>query len=92
MSSRGKQETEKLKKNIEDQLNRLLNQLQDLEELKEDLDQDEYESTKNETIEQMKEFQTSLKKMLSGNMTLVDEFGMVQLFLRFEFFTPITKI
>eukprot|EP01156_Anaeramoeba_ignava_P008310 Anaeramoba_ignava/a357988_170.p1 GENE.a357988_170~~a357988_170.p1 ORF type:complete len:202 (+),score=88.31 a357988_170:27-608(+) len=79
MSSRGKQETEKLKKNIEDQLNRLLNQLQDLEELKEDLDQDEYESTKNETIEQMKEFQTSLKKMLSGNMTLVDEFGMVQL-------------
>jgi hypothetical protein len=34
MASRGKFETEKLIKNVEDQLNRLLMQLEDLEELK----------------------------------------------------------
>ena len=43
MANRGQAETEKLRSNIEDQLNRLLSQLEDLEELKEDLDEDEYE-------------------------------------------------
>jgi hypothetical protein len=42
-ANRGKQETEKLQKNIEDQLNRLLSQLEDLEELKADLAEDEYQ-------------------------------------------------
>ena len=37
MNSRGKSETEALKANIEAQLNRLVTQLQDLEDLKEDL-------------------------------------------------------
>lgn len=36
-ASRGKQETDKLQTNIEEQLNRLLTQLNDLEENKEDL-------------------------------------------------------
>lgn len=34
MSTRGKHETDMLKANIDDQLNRLLTQLEDLEELK----------------------------------------------------------
>lgn len=36
------------------QLGRLLQQLQDCEEMKEDLDEDEYETTKNDTIEQLR--------------------------------------
>ncbi|XP_031554463.1 protein LZIC-like [Actinia tenebrosa] len=79
MSSRGQTETHKLKKNLEDQLDRLVAQLTDLEECREDLDEDEYEETKKETLEQMKEFKTSLDKMLAGDMTLVDDLNSMQL-------------
>jgi hypothetical protein len=75
----GSGETNKLKANVEDQLNRLLTQLQDLEDMREDLDDDEYESTKEETLEQMKEFEISLNNMVSGNLSLVSEIGNVQL-------------
>lgn len=44
--SHGDKESAKLRSNIEDQLNRLLTQLQDLEDMKGDLDAKEYESTK----------------------------------------------
>ena len=53
MTSRGSAETEKLKKNLNDQLERLMQQLQDLEECREDLDDDEYEETKKETLDQL---------------------------------------
>ena len=79
MSSRGENETSSLRKNIEDQLNRLLTQLADLEEMKGELDVDEYNSVRSETIEQMKEFEVYLNKLLSGNITLIDQFGCVQL-------------
>jgi len=78
MTSRGAQETQKLKANVQDQLNRLLSQLKDLEDNKEEL-ADEYDDAKADTIAQLKEFQASLKKMMQGNMTLVDEFGGMQL-------------
>ena len=51
MASRGDLETTKLKANIEDQLNRLLTQLSDLEEMRDELDVDEYEATRKETYE-----------------------------------------
>jgi uncharacterized protein with von Willebrand factor type A (vWA) domain len=72
--SRGQQETEKLRKNVEEQLDRLMAQLQDLEvhvgaiggckeggtdegggvqELRADLDDDEYAETKTDTLEQL---------------------------------------
>jgi len=79
MASRGKSETEKLKHNLEEQLDRLLNQLKDLEECREDLDDDEYEETKRETLEQMQEFEETLKKMVAGNMSLVDQLNGMQL-------------
>merc|ERR1719494_1688983 len=79
MASRGKSETEKLKHNLEEQLDRLLNQLKDLEECREDLDDDEYEETKQETLEQMQEFEETLKKMVAGNMSLVDQLNGMQL-------------
>ncbi|KAG8505597.1 Protein LZIC [Galemys pyrenaicus] len=135
MASRGKTETSKLKQNLEEQLDRLMQQLQDLEEcryiytsdvsiisyasgynvvhlyfavinvavllndfdhscfftwgsvsllqcllhFREELDADEYEETKKETLEQLNEFNDSLKKIMSGNMTLVDELSGMQL-------------
>lgn len=46
---------------------------------REELDTDEYEETKKETLEQLSEFHDSLKKIMSGNMTLVDELSGMQL-------------
>jgi len=77
--SHGKQETAKLKANMEDQLNRLLTQLEDLEEMKGDLSAAEYKSMKDDTLQQLKEFNVTLNKLLAGNMTLVSELGSVQL-------------
>ncbi|MEE6485153.1 hypothetical protein FKM82_014184 [Ascaphus truei] len=79
MASRGKTETSKLRQNLEEQLDRLMQQLQDLEECRDELDADEYEETKKETLEQLSEFNDSLKKIMSGNMTLVDELSGMQL-------------
>ncbi|KAI1231552.1 hypothetical protein IHE44_0008007, partial [Lamprotornis superbus] len=79
MASRGATETSKLKQNLEEQLDRLMQQLQDLEECREELDADEYEETKKETLEQLSEFNDSLKKIMSGDMTLVDELSGMQL-------------
>ncbi|BFZ23904.1 hypothetical protein BsWGS_26943 [Bradybaena similaris] len=79
MASRGAQETSKLKHNLEEQLDRLMQQLTDLEECKADLEPSEYEETKNETLEQLKEFQANLTRMVQGNLSLVDELGGMQL-------------
>lgn len=43
------------------------------------MDEDEYEETKSETLEQLKEFSDSLAKMKGGNMTLVNELNRMQL-------------
>jgi len=64
---------------LEEQLDRLVAQLADLEECREDLDDDEYEETKSETLEQLKEFEQTLKKMVAGDMTLVDQLSGMQL-------------
>lgn len=72
-------ETALLKKNVEEQLQRLLNQLNDLHEEKDNLDPDEYEEMEKDTLDQLKEFQESLKKMMAGDMTLVDELSSVKL-------------
>eukprot|EP01111_Echinosteliopsis_oligospora_P010960 TRINITY_DN349_c0_g1_i1.p1 TRINITY_DN349_c0_g1~~TRINITY_DN349_c0_g1_i1.p1 ORF type:complete len:210 (+),score=66.89 TRINITY_DN349_c0_g1_i1:53-631(+) len=79
MASRGVSETAKLKANVESQLNRLIAQLQDLEELRDDIDEDEYDSTKKDTLEQMKEFDQTLSRLMAGDMTLVSELGSMQL-------------
>uniref|UniRef100_G3NWD3 Leucine zipper and CTNNBIP1 domain containing n=1 Tax=Gasterosteus aculeatus TaxID=69293 RepID=G3NWD3_GASAC len=79
MASRGKSETGKLRQNMEGQLDRLMQQLQDLEECREEMDDEEYEETKKETLEQLSEFNDSLKKIMTGDMTLVDELSGMQL-------------
>lgn len=64
---------------MEDQLNRLLTQLQDLEDLKVELDEEEYASTRQDTLDQLREFEGTLGRMMAGNITLVDELGTIQL-------------
>ncbi|CAM9707031.1 protein LZIC [Lethenteron reissneri] len=79
MASRGKSETDKLRRNLEEQLDRLVQQLHDLERCREDLEAEEYEETKAETLEQLSEFNTALQKIVAGDMTLVDDLGAMQL-------------
>ncbi|XP_077998336.1 protein LZIC-like [Glandiceps talaboti] len=79
MASRGRTETSKLRQNLEEQLDRLMAQLSDLEECREDLDDDEYEETKSETLEQLKELKETLAKITHGDMSLVDELNSMQL-------------
>jgi len=79
VTAKGKHETLLLRANIQDQLNRLLTQLEDLEELKDEFTEDEYNETKAETLDQLREFQAFLERSLRGDMTLVDEFGTAQL-------------
>lgn len=79
MADRGKTETNRLKQNVEDQLNRLLQQLEDLKTEKDNMEESEYNEMWNDTMQQLKEFQASLKKMMAGDMTLVDSLSNVQL-------------
>mmetsp|Transcript_36447 Transcript_36447/g.116820 ORF Transcript_36447/g.116820 Transcript_36447/m.116820 type:complete len:182 (+) Transcript_36447:14-559(+) len=79
MASRGVDETKRLRQSIEKQLNRLLVQLSDLEELREELEDDEYEETRSETMRELEEFEESLNELTRGNMTLVSELNSVQL-------------
>lgn len=51
---------------------------------REELDEEEYEETKKETLEQLSEFNDSLKKIMTGDMTLVDELSGMQLVQTFN--------
>eukprot|EP00761_Pharyngomonas_kirbyi_P013852 gb/GECH01013881.1/.p1 GENE.gb/GECH01013881.1/~~gb/GECH01013881.1/.p1 ORF type:complete len:246 (+),score=52.65 gb/GECH01013881.1/:1-738(+) len=63
-------ETTKLQNRVQQQLDRLLLQLQDCEDLKEDLDDEEYEETRQDTLKQLEEFQVALDQMCKGNLSL----------------------
>jgi diphthamide synthase (EF-2-diphthine--ammonia ligase) len=51
-------------------------------DFREDLDEEEYEETKEETLAQLKEFQESLDKATSGDITLEDELTSLKLVSR----------
>merc|ERR1711916_196407 len=74
-------ETKKLRENVEGQLNRLLKQLSEIDEGFEDgeLDEEEYDEMREETLEQMAEFQETLTSLMEGNMSLVDELAAMKL-------------
>lgn len=40
---------------------------------------EEWEETREETISQLREFETFMRQALAGDMTLIDEFGSAQL-------------
>eukprot|EP00792_Barthelona_sp_PAP020_P004660 TRINITY_DN2266_c0_g1_i1.p1 TRINITY_DN2266_c0_g1~~TRINITY_DN2266_c0_g1_i1.p1 ORF type:complete len:183 (+),score=74.36 TRINITY_DN2266_c0_g1_i1:35-583(+) len=75
-------ETERLKEEIQNQVNRLLIQLSDLEEFRDELDETEYNDTKSDTMKQIEEFQETLQRVQEGNVSLVDELAAVQIALR----------
>ncbi|XP_003746888.1 protein LZIC [Galendromus occidentalis] len=77
--SRGKAETTQLQKKLEEQLERLVDQLADLEQEKSELSEEEYNDMKQDTVEQLKEFQASLDRILKGDITLVDTLNGLQL-------------
>ncbi|XP_076646449.1 protein LZIC [Halictus rubicundus] len=79
MGSHGKLETEKLRKNLEAQLDRLVQQLEDIEEIRNELDAEAYENAMELTKEDLVEFNESLKRMISGDTTLIDELSAIQL-------------
>lgn len=49
---------------------------------RDDLDQEEYDETKKETLDQLREFNDSLTNLMAGNMTLVDQLNRMQLVKR----------
>ncbi|XP_050523274.1 protein LZIC-like [Daktulosphaira vitifoliae] len=68
-----------LRENLEAQLDRLVQQLSDLEECRNDLTDEEYNETKEDTVEQLKEFNERLIKITSGNTTLHDKLSIMRL-------------
>jgi len=77
--SRGSEETARLRRNVEEQLGRLLEQLADLDEFAPELAEAERDEMRQDTLEALEEMKANLDKMTSGNMTLVSEFGRLQL-------------
>eukprot|EP01126_Amoeba_proteus_P067136 TRINITY_DN9853_c0_g1_i7.p1 TRINITY_DN9853_c0_g1~~TRINITY_DN9853_c0_g1_i7.p1 ORF type:complete len:186 (-),score=52.90 TRINITY_DN9853_c0_g1_i7:191-748(-) len=71
-----------LRKNLQDQLNRLVQQLEDLEKEKDSLEPLEYEELRKETLDEMKVFEEQMERMISGDTTLVGEFQAAKLALR----------
>ena len=72
-------ETARLKEMVEKQLHRLLCQLKDLDECKDELTEEEIRETRSETMEELKEFQENLDRMTKGDITLMDALSAVRL-------------
>ena len=62
-----------LTKNITETLDRLLTQLEDLEQLRDELDDDEYQEMREDTENQLKEFEIFLEKNKKENEQLAKE-------------------
>lgn len=71
--------TKRLKEMVERQLQRLLCQLKDLDELKDQLTEEEIRETRSETMEELHEFQSNLDRMVAGDTTLLDELSAVRM-------------
>jgi hypothetical protein len=79
MARRGNVETNQLLKTVEGQLTRLMTQMSDLEETRDEMEPDEYTQAMEETLGLMKDFEKSLSKLKDGDMSLVDSIGAIQL-------------
>jgi len=73
---------EKLILNLEKQLERLVEQLKDLEECRSELPEDEYDLLKNETVEQIREFEATLDRLQKGDVTLNSKFSLMKTAIR----------
>ncbi|XP_003247066.1 protein LZIC [Acyrthosiphon pisum] len=72
-------ENQMLRENLEAQLERLVQQLSDLEECRSDMTDDEYNESKEDTVEQLKEFNDRLSKITAGCMTIHDNLSIMRL-------------
>ncbi len=72
--------TDVLRNNLDVQLDRLLDQLADLDQIKNEMDENEYNEARQDTVEQLEEFSKSLEKMKSGEggLSLVDDVERIQ--------------
>ena len=73
-------EGDALRNNLHAQLDRLLEQLTDLDQIKGDMDADEYNEARQDTVDQLEEFSKSLEKMKSGQsgLSLLDDVQRIQ--------------
>ena len=71
----GSRDDARFREQIESQMSRLMQQINDLEEFKADLEADEYEETLGETRAQLVEFKEALDKITEGDVTLMDALG-----------------
>jgi hypothetical protein len=75
----GASHDERFRLQIEAQMNRLLQQISDLEEFKDDLEPEEYDETLQDTKAQLVEFRDALDKIREGDVTLLDALGRMRL-------------
>lgn len=69
-----------LRNNLHAQLDRLLDQLADLDQIKGEMDADEYKEARQDTVDQLEDFGKSLEKMKSGEggPSLLDDVQRIQ--------------
>ncbi|PIO65059.1 Beta-catenin-interacting protein ICAT [Teladorsagia circumcincta] len=68
--------------NLQNQLDRLMNQLSDLEEERSNMDAKEYEELKSETMEQLQDLSRTLEKMTGGAITVIDNLTATRMAVR----------
>ena len=73
-------QTDVLRKNLHAQLDRLLDQLADLDQTKDEMDAEEYKEARQDTVDQLEDFGKSLEKMKSGEggPSLLDDVQRIQ--------------
>jgi len=73
-------QTDILRNNLHTQLDRLIDQLADLDQIKDEMDENEYKETRQDTVEQLEEFSKSLEKMKNGDggLSLLDDVQRIQ--------------
>ncbi|KAK5968488.1 hypothetical protein GCK32_006905 [Trichostrongylus colubriformis] len=68
--------------NLQNQLDRLMNQLSDLEEERPNMDAKEYEELKTETMEELQDLSRTLEKMTGGSITVIDNLTATRMAVR----------
>ena len=74
-------QTDVLRNNLHTQLDRLLDQLTDLDQIRGDMEATEYDEARQDTVDQLEDFSKSLEKMKSGagGLSLLDEVQRIQI-------------
>jgi len=75
-------ESQKLRANLKQQLQRLVEQLAELEGSRQELGEQEYGSLKSSTLEQLQEFSATLDRLVAGDVSLMSELQQMKATLR----------